>query len=207
MTIAVADFRETHALSTQVEQTKMNPAIAESLRLDLRPVLSADLLERAQELKPFVVLAWPVVLADVSPGFYAERRERVFKALTAQPETDVPATATTTADWEYLPLHTLWHAYLKPYWKQAAWVRYLPTHGVNLEKAGLTVPSDPQGTFQAASSTTRAQLLAAAENTAAALLNRLLRFVQADYSRTASIYPDHSCGTPARPRRRPIRGI
>lgn len=208
MIITLADFVATHALSNQIAPSKVTPAILDSLRLDLGPVLSATLLERLQELKPFTTSTWPVVLAEVTPGSYVVRRDRVYKALVNQPtdEQDVPEDGVSTTEWQYEPLRTLWLLYVKPYWLQAAYCRFLPTHGFNIEKAGLTTPIDPQGTYQPISAAHRAALQAAADNTAAALLNRLLRHLRADTAETPET--DHACGhTFTHRRRRPIRGV
>lgn len=213
LTLTKEDFYASHALSRQVETPKLAPAIADSLLLDVRPHLPVELLEQVLTLPAFTVAEWPVVLADQSPGSYAVRRERVYMALVPTPETDVPTEAESSADWQYEPLRTLWHVYLKPYWKQAAWSRFLLGHGYDMQKGGITVPTDREGTFQPAGAAHRAALQQAAANQADTLLSRLLRHVRHRHAGSyASDYPyGHPLHEPActihRNRRRPIRGV
>ncbi|NVO33281.1 DUF6712 family protein [Hymenobacter lapidiphilus] len=206
LTLTKQDFVDALALSPQVEMNKLAPAIADALRLDVAPRLEAGLLEATRQLSVLPAPAdWPLVLADVLPGVLAVRRGRVFTALAPAPDllSDVPGEAETTAAWRYEPLRTLWLLLLKPYWLAAAYSRFLPTSGFHVDKAGLVVPTDPNGTFQPIGASQRAALQAAADNRRDAYLSDLLRHLRSHHADTERA----ACGRADSSIHRKIRGV
>jgi hypothetical protein len=188
-----ADFVAAFAFSDKIEDSQVRPFIGDARTLDILPLLGHETLERlavAPELTPIADYVSQTTLAALSLGALVLRRDRIYKTLVANPTEDVPTKAESTElsdetpqqaaeQWRYLPLATLWQVYLKPYWLQAAFVRFLLNHGVNVTKAGLTVPVDrAQGTYDRPSSAQVAQLLADTRITAEARLSRLTRFLK-----------------------------
>lgn len=189
-----ADFVAALPFSTQIEDQQIRASITDSYVLDVLPELGHETLEKLQALPAFTVT--PYLGVDSLPGVKLNdllvRRERVYQALVAAPTAEVPVLATVvqltqtpltpapdpSGQWLFRPLETLWSQYLKAYWLQAAYVRFLLNHGVNVTKAGLTVPADREkGTYDRPSSAQVAQMLADARTTAEARLSRLTRFL------------------------------
>jgi len=192
-----ADFVATLPFSTQIEDAQVRPFINDAYTLDLLPLLGHETLERVQALADFAPVAYagPASLPSIAQGALILRRERVYRALVGGPTNEPPVQPTTIqltqpgypvaptpeaeGQWLFLRLETLWSQYLKAYWLQASYVRFLLNHGVNVTKAGLTVPIDrTQGTYDRPSSSQVAALLAAANTTAEAWLSRLTRFLK-----------------------------
>lgn len=203
MSLALADFKALLPISSGVEAWQLSPHIEQARLLDVLPLVGADQLERCEGLPALgLVLSWPVDLPTVQANAYVVRQERVFQALQDAPESEPPVTAVSTSAWSYDPLATLWHLYLKPYWVQAAFSRFALFHGKNFTKSGVTMPTDPDGSYMPATSAARAELQASVDSTAAALRNRLTRFLAAAYPR-----PAEHCGTHHTRRRRGLRGV
>lgn len=189
-----ADFVAAFAFSDKIEDSQVRPFIGDARTLDLLPLLGHETLEKlaiAPELTTITDYVSQAALATLPLGALVLRRDRIYKALVDNPMQDVPALAENydaastepvsepNAQWQYLRLETLWQVYLKPYWLQAAFVRFLLNHGVNVTKAGLTVPVDrSNGTYDRPSSAQVAQLLADTRITAEARRSRLTRFLK-----------------------------
>jgi hypothetical protein len=190
-----ADFVANLPFSTQIEDSQIRPFITNAYTLDLLPALGHETLEQLQLIPAFTYVPWagPASLPSIQQGVLIDRRERLYKALlpatTLEPPIEegtiqltfppTPPVSQQNGQWLYKRLETLWAIYLKPYWLQAAYVRFLLQHGVNVTKAGLTVPIDrTNGTYDRPSSAQVAQLLADARITAEARLSRLTRFLK-----------------------------
>lgn len=197
----LADFKALVPFSGSIEAFQVDPHVDTTRVLDLLPLVPADTLEAVELLSNLTVKDWPVPLAGVTAGALVAYRERVYEALSV-PAVGPPADGVSTNEWGYRPLPTLWWVYLRPFWVWQAFARFNRFHGKNFTKSGVTVPSDPQGTYVPASSTTRAELQQEANNTASAFRNRLEVFLRDAFPRT-----EHdTCRTPPR-RRRGLRSV
>jgi hypothetical protein len=197
LVLALADFTKALPFSNKIEDRQIQPFVTESYTLDLVPLLGFELLERVDqltvpEIEPFVVGAARTV------GTHYLRRERVYRSTA-----DVPAPAEAEAELVYEPLLTLWTQYLKPYWIRVSFTRFLPQHGQDFTKGGVTTPTDPQGTFRPISATDKATLLAAHETVTEALRSRLTAFLRTEPTWSTS----HGCGSATPSHRTRIRGI
>lgn len=189
MLITTADFVELLPFSNKIEAGQLNAFITQAHQFDLLPLLGHATTEAVDGLPALLVLpAGATALA----GSYHVRRERVYRALvdTTQPVPVLstanysvslsPATLTNPAaegDWQYERVLTLWSQYLRPYWVQRAFSRFIATHGVNVTKAGLTVAADAN-TYARPSGGQVATLQASIDTTAETLLSRLTRFLR-----------------------------
>lgn len=205
-TLTTADFVAALAFSNKIEDAQLRPYIEDAAQLDLLPLLGHETLERLARLvlptaQPY---AGPSSLPLLLAGTVVSRWDRLYRTLTDAPTTEPPVldkfayvlpsyTGTYPADpapeadgnWQFLRLETLWLEYLKPYWLRAAYVRFLQNHGVNVTKAGLTVPIDrAQGTYDRPSGAQVASVLHEAQgnaDTRRARLTRFLRFAGLSY--------------------------
>lgn len=197
MNLTKADFVADLPFSPQIEEPQVRPFVSDAYTLDLLPLLGHETLERLQALPAFAATeyAGPASLPGITAGQLIRRRERIYKAIVAAPTNEPPVQPTTIqltqpgypvepmpegdGQWLFMRLETLWSVYLRPYWLRAAYVRFLLTHGVNVTKAGLTVPIDrQQGTYDRPGSGQVASLLAEARTTAEGWLSRLTRFLK-----------------------------
>ena len=197
MNLSKTDFIANLPFSTQIEDAQIRPFIANAYILDLLPLLGHETLERLVSIGEPVYTDYvgPVALPGFVLGQIVRRRERLYQALVAAPTNEPPLLPTTVTlyvagypiapvpeaggQWLFLRLETLYTQYLKTYWMQAAYVRFLANHGVNVTKAGLTVPIDrAQGTYDRPSANQVASLLADARVTSEAWLSRLTRFLK-----------------------------
>lgn len=195
--LTTADFVAALPFSPQIEDRQLRAAINDARTFDLLPLLGHETLEKLAALPPFAVLpyAGPASLPGLTAGQYIARRDRVYQVLIAAPTNEPPVqpsvivlmqpgypvapTPELNGQWLFAPLPTLWVEYLKSYWLQAAYVRFLLNHGVNITKAGLTVPIDrTAGTYDRPSTAQVAQLLADNRIIAEARLSRLTRFLK-----------------------------
>ena len=197
-TLTKADFVAALPFSDKIEDSQILPYVADARRLDLVPLLGHETLERLARV------ALPVAVLEYDPATaYAlndvvSRWGRLYRALTDAPATAPPVldkfgytlpsyTGTYPADplpeadgnWQFLRLETLWLEYLKPYWLRAAYVRFLQNHGVNVTKAGLTVPIDrAQGTYDRPGAAQVQSVLHEAQANATTERARLTRFLR-----------------------------
>jgi hypothetical protein len=190
LALVKADFVAQLPFSTQIEEAQYRPFVQFAHTLDLLPLLGHVVLEAVDALPSAAVREYAEGIA-IATGDFISRRERVYKALIDAPTLPppvLPLDATdTSAQWAYEPLRTLWHHYLKAWWVQQSFSRFLAQHGLNITKAGITVPIDrSQGTYDRANATEKANLGAAVDTTAEALRSRLLAFVHADHQRFAA---------------------
>lgn len=191
LALVKADFVARLPFSTQIEEAQVHPFVLDAYTLDLLPLLGHEVLESVDGLAPATVREYAEGLTIVS-GDLISRRERVYKALSnapvlPPPVLPIPSGTDYSGQWEYQPLRTLWNHYLKPWWVQQSFSRFLAQHGLNITKAGITVPLDrSQGTYDRASATEKANLGAAVDSTAEALRSRLTAFVHADHQRYQS---------------------
>lgn len=197
LALTLADFIKALPFSNKIEDRQIQPFVAESYTLDLVPLLGFERLEAIDQLTVPEVLPFEIGGARTAGAYYL-RRERVYRSTA-----DVPAPAPTEADLVYEPLLTLWLQYLKPYWVRASFARFLPQHGQDFTKAGVTTPTDPQGTFRPISATDKASLQAAHDTVAEVLRSRLTAFLRTEPTWSTG----HSCGSAAPSHRTRIRGI
>ena len=192
MTITTADFVELLPFSNKIEAAQLNAFITQAHQFDLLPLLGHATLEGIDTLPAQVVLPAPAAGATATAGAYYVRRERVYRALV-NTTTPVPVLSATNyslsvapavltnpapeGDWQYERVLTLWSQYLRAYWVQRAFSRFVATHGVNVTKAGLTVAVDAT-TYARPSGGQVATLQASIDNTADTLLSRLGRFLR-----------------------------
>ena len=195
--LTTADFVAALPFSDKIEDHQIRAAITDAKTFDLLPLLGHETLEKLAALPAFTILpyAGPASLPGLVAGQYVARRERVYQVLISAPTNEPPVQSSTIVllqpgypvaplpelggQWLFCPLPTLWSVYLKAYWLQAAYVRFLLNHGVNVTKAGLTVPIDRQaGTYDRPGAAQVAQLLADNRITAEARLSRLTRFLK-----------------------------
>ena len=195
--LTTADFTAALPFSSQIEDHQIRAAITDAKTFDLLPLLGHETLEKLAALPAFVVTSYagPATLPTFVVGQYVVRRERVYQVLIASPSHEPPIQPSTIVlmqpgypvapvpelDGQYLycPLQTLWSIYLKAYWLQASYVRFLLNHGVNITRAGLTVPIDrAAGTYDRPGAAQVAQLLADSRIIAEARLSRLTRFLK-----------------------------
>lgn len=192
MNLTTADFVELLPFSNKIEAAQLNAFITQAHQFDLLPLLGHATLEAVDILTAPVALPAPAAGALATAGAYYVRRERVYRALIATTQavpvlsatnysiSITPATLANPApegDWQYERVLTLWSQYLRAYWVQRAFSRFVATHGVNVTKAGLTVAVDAT-TYARPSGGQVATLQASIDNTAETLLSRLTRFLQ-----------------------------
>lgn len=208
LALTLADFKEQLPFSAAIEERQIAPFIKSSYTFDILSVINHDTLE-AIELLPAKAIAEYAAGTPVAQGDLVARRERVYLALVASPAGPPPG-----ADWLYQPLQTLWAEYLKRYWIQASFSRFLVQHGFDFTKAGLTTPTDPQGTFRPAGSGERASVQASIDTASEAYRSRLTAFLHSEtqaYRKDAATgynyaYGLDTCHTPTSNRTR-LRGI
>ena len=195
--LTTADFVAALPFSDKIEDRQIRAAITDAKTFDLLPLLGHETLEKLAALPAFVVTpyAGPASLPALTVGQYIARRDRVYQVLIAAPTHEPPVPPSVImlmqpgyppapvpeldGQWLFCPLQTLWVEYLKAYWLQAAYVRFLLNHGVNVTKAGLTVPIDrAAGTYDRPGAAQVAQLLADSRINAEARLSRLTRFLK-----------------------------
>ena len=195
--LTTADFVAALPFSSQIEDRQIRASITDAKTFDLLPLLGHETMEKLAALPAFVALpyAGPASLPALTVGQYIARRDRVYQVLIAAPTHEPPVQSSVIVlmqpgypvaqlpeldgQWLFCPLQTLWTEYLKAYWLQAAYVRFLLNHGVNVTKAGLTVPIDRQaGTYDRPGAGQVAQLLADNRIIAEAHLSRLTRFLK-----------------------------
>ena len=241
MIITTADFVELLPFSNKIEAAQLAAFITQAHQFDLLPLLGHATLEAVDTLTAPRLLPAPAAGGLATAGQYYVRRERVYRALAdttqAVPVLSAsnytvsisPATLVNPApegDWQYERVLTLWSQYLRPYWVQRAFSRFVASHGVNVTKAGLTVAVDAT-TYARPSGGQVATLQASIDNTAETLLSRLTRYLRyegllwfIDPQTGGQGYSLDGCshygneGTPGlhfhaatRRHRRPIRGI
>jgi hypothetical protein len=197
LALTLADFTKALPFSNKIEDRQIQPFVAESYTLDLVPLLGYSVLEAVDQLTVPEVLPFVFGVPRTANAYYL-RRERVYRSAA-----DVPAPAPDEAELVYEPLLTLWTQYLKPYWIRASFTRFLPQHGQDFTKGGVTTPTDPGGTFRPVTSTEKATLLAAHETVTEALRSRLTAFRNSESTLSAG----HSCGSATPSHRTRIRGI
>lgn len=193
MMITTTDFVELLPFSNKIEAGQLAAFITQAHQFDLLPLLGHATLEAVDTLTAPPLLA--ALLTSAVPavaGACYVRRERVYRALTATVQ-PVPVLTTATytvsiapatlvnppaeGDWQYERVLTLWSQYLRPYWVQRAFSRFVASHGVNVTKAGLTVAVDAT-TYARPTAAQVATLQASIDNTAETLLSRLTRFLR-----------------------------
>lgn len=194
MNITLADFVELLPFSNKIEASQLGAFITQARQFDLLPLMGHATLEALDALTAPAILPAPSAGTLAEAGAYYVRRERVYRALvdttqaipvissTNYTVSVAPALLTNPAaegDWQYERVLTLWSQYVRPYWVQRAFARFTPSHGVNITKAGLTVPVDrAQGTYDRPTGGQVATLQASIDNAAEALLSRLTRFLR-----------------------------
>ncbi|QIX61864.1 tyrosinase family protein [Hymenobacter sp. BT18] len=197
----VADFFTRFTASKSIETRQLQPFIQDARLLDMEPALGYELLEAVENLPAFTVReATDIELPSVLLNDLVRRRDHVFRALVDAPLLAPPTEPVTTELWAYESLITLAYSFALPYWQHAAYARFLSDFGINVVKGGLTVPTDPGGTFMPASPAQRAQLLASAESKTEAMLARLMRFLP-------TYKTESTCGPASRVYRRRFRSI
>ena len=200
-TLTKADFVAALPFSAQIEDAQVRPAVADARRLDLLPLLGHETLERLDRvILPAALIEYGGLdsLPAVPVGAVVRRWGRLYRVLVAAPATAPPVLdhAVTVlpsyvgtyppdpapepdGNWQFLRLETLWLEYLQPYWLRTAYVRFLQNHGVNVTKAGLTVPVDrAQGTYDRPSTAQVASVLHEAQVNAETERARLTRFLR-----------------------------
>ena len=247
MRITLADFVELLPFSSNIEARQLNAFITQAQQLDLLPLLGHETMEGLTALPAAVLLPVDTVPGQILAGDLFARRERVYRALVAATAAPIPVLSTDSytvslspghlrnppaeGDWQYERALTLWSQYVRPYWVQRAFSRFLTTHGLNITKAGITVPIDrASGTYDRPNAGQVATLQAAVDTTAEALLSRLTRFLRyegllwfIDPQTGHGAYSFDGCnaipgdytglpgrvgtGTTTRRHRRPVRGI
>ena len=192
MIITTTDFIELLPFSNKIEPAQLAAFITQAHQFDLLPLLGHATLEAVDTLPVRLLLPAPAAGALATAGSYYVRRERVYRALvdttqavpvlsaanyTVSIAPAVLANPAPEGDWQYERVLTLWSQYLRPYWVQRAFSRFVATHGVNVTKAGLTVAVDAT-TYARPSGGQVATLQASIDNTAETLLSRLTRFLR-----------------------------
>lgn len=192
MIITTADFVELLPFSNKIEAAQLAAFITQAHQFDLLPLLGHATLEAVDTLAAPLLLPAPAAGGLAPAGGYYVRRERVYRALadTTQAVPVLSATNYTVSispatlvnpapegDWQYERVLTLWSQYLRPYWVQRAFSRFVASHGVNVTKAGLTVAVDAT-TYARPSGGQVATLQASIDNTAETLLSRLTRYLR-----------------------------
>jgi hypothetical protein len=207
LALVLADFTTQLPFSNKIEDRQIQPFVALSRTLDLTPLLGSATLEAVDALAtPGTVTPYATDMSYLVDGLVS-RRERIYRAVGA-PTTAPPTDGKTTAEWADEPLLTLWLLYLKPWWVQQSFARFLSQHGLDITKAGVTQAIDrSQGSYDRPSTATRAELQASVDITAEALKSRLTRFLRAEHLLYTSCgcgynyYPDE-CGTVSHTTRR-----
>ncbi len=208
LALTLLDFQAALPFSNKIEDRQVQPFVALTLELDLVPLLGHAVLDEVAGLAMPEMIGYVPAVASTA-GTYYLYQGRVYLATT-----DELLTRPGTADaWVYQPLLTLWTQYLKPYWLHRAYARFLPQHGVDVTKAGMTQPNDPAATYVRAASADRAVLIASAESTAEALRSRLTAFLSSEAqafakdNATGYAYPVPNCQRSHSPRAGGLRGI
>ena len=192
MNLTTADFVELLPFSNKIEAAQLAAFITQAHQFDLLPLLGHATLEAVDTLAAPLLVPAPAVPALAPAGSYYVRRERVYRALvdttqavpvltsanyTVSITPAVLANPAPEGDWQYERVLTLWSQYLRAYWVQRAFSRFVATHGVNVTKAGLTVAVDAT-TYARPSGGQVATLQASIDNTAETLLSRLTRYLR-----------------------------
>jgi hypothetical protein len=192
MTITQADFVALLPFSNKIEAQQLDAFISQARQFDLLPLLGHETLEALDALTAPALLSPPASGVAAASGSYYVRRNRVYRALSAttDPVPVLRATGAITSPgtaanppaegaWQYERVLTLWSQYVRPYWVQRAFARFIVTHGLNIAKAGITVPIDKAlGTYERPSAGQVATLQASIDNTAETLLSALTRFLR-----------------------------
>ena len=193
LALTLLDFQTQLPFSNKIEDRQLQPFVKTAFALDLVPLLGHATLEAVDALAPFTAIKYTAGL-PIAAGSILSRRERLYRAATnaVLPIAPPPAVPTeAAAPWTYLPLHTLWLHYLKPWFVQQAFARFLSQHGLDITKAGITVPIDRnQGTYDRPSAAQKAELQASIDVTAEALKSRLTRFMREENL----LYQSGGCG-------------
>jgi hypothetical protein len=203
LSLTLADFVAALPFSNKIEERQIQPFVAESYMLDLVPLLGHEVLEKISLLSlTDVVTDYAPAVAVLATRYYRQY-ERVYKADAAG-----LTTAPGETGWDYQPLLTLWSQYLKLYWVRASFSRFLAQHGLDITKAGVTAPTDPQGTFTRPSSADKAALQAAHDTVTEALRSRLTAFLRSETQAGDKGYNyGQGCGHSVSSLRAPLRGI
>jgi hypothetical protein len=208
LSLTLADFVAALPFSNKIEDRQIQPFVAESYMLDLVPLLGHEVLEKIALLNQADTVTDYNPAVPVLGSRLYRQYERVYQSSAAGLITMPGGTG-----WIYQPLLTLWTQYLKLYWIRAAFARFLPQHGQDFTKAGITNPTDREGTFRPISAIDRATLQAAHDSATEALRSRLTAF---KHTETQAYASDNTkgydygaaCGCQAATSlRAPLRGI
>lgn len=157
MIITKADLIERTRISANLADRQVLPFIQDAHTYDLPTLLSGKLIREVSGLN-ITFEAWSIGTAYMAGG-YASEAGFIWKAL-ADNTGSIPGT--DNENWQVDLNATLRYLYLKDFLCWAAYKRLLLEHGRNITEAGITNPTDPQGTFQPATDKTRAELMASA---------------------------------------------
>lgn len=155
--ITKADLLEFDEFSTNIEDRVINPKINDAHVYDLRGLLPVSVLKTVEAAN-----VPPVEWNSVDPyaiGATVSFEYNVYDAVTAnfnvQPGTGV-------AEWALNTGATLRYIHLRPFLVWNTLRRFYVRAGRNITPSGITVPTDPQGTFQPISDQARASIIAEA---------------------------------------------
>lgn len=181
-----ADLAEFEEFSQNIEDRIIEPRINDAHIYDLRGVLPLEVVGS-------------VYAATVEPAAWGEAISYIAGATVMYKATAYDAVAdnvgitpgTDAAYWKINTGATLRYSLLKPFLVWNTLRRYYLRAGRNITPAGITVPTDPQGTFQPISDKGRSELLAEATNKAEFHRTDIITFLRNNH-----LYSHGSCDAP-----------
>lgn len=159
--ITKQDLIERTRISAQLSDRQVLPFIQDAETYDLPTLLSGSMIKELRGLDSDHVDYDATVLNTVGQDvlYDGEIYEAIIENTGLIPGVD-------TEYWRPLPMYTLKKVLLKEFLVWSAYRRLLLEHGRNITEAGLTIPSDPEGTFQQGSDKSRAELIQSATDKA-----------------------------------------
>lgn len=148
-------------ISAQLSDRQVLPFIQDAEMYDLPTLLSGGLIADITPLN-ITAAAWVADTAYLT-GTYSIQDAVYYKALQ---DTTGIMPGTDAAIWQADYKATLRYIHLPDFLIWSAYDRMLLEHGRNVTEAGLTVPADPENTYQSASDKSRGELMASAKNKA-----------------------------------------
>lgn len=171
--ITKADLAEYDDFSGNIEDRIINPRINDAHTYDLRGLLSVAVLDSvyAATIPPVIWNVGTSYLAAAVVSYKGVVYDAVTDSTGIEPGTD-------TAYWKLNTGATLRYELLEPFLAWSTLRRYYIRAGRQNTPAGLTVPTDPAGTFQPISDKGRSELMAEAIAKADFHRQDILNFLQ-----------------------------
>jgi hypothetical protein len=155
------EFLSRTRISAQLSDRQVLPFLQDAEDYDLPTLLPGNLILELSKLA-FTAAEWLPGTAYLSEDF-VKHDNWYYQAL--QDATGITP-GTDAAIWLPDYKRTLRYIHLPNFLIWSAYYRMLLEHGRNITEAGLTVPSDPSGTYQQGSDKARGELMASAKDKA-----------------------------------------